>query len=76
MVSSKVTWSKVKSPEAIRLFTDLLDLWVQPRYVVNRVAAGDYECAERSAEMLRELGAAFRLLNLRNDFLRKRFDGT
>ena len=44
--------------------------------MVNRVAAGDYECAERSAEMLRELGAAFRLLNLRNDFLRKRFDGT
>eukprot|EP00850_Spirogloea_muscicola_P012004 SM000076S21825 [mRNA] locus=s76:431367:433629:+ [translate_table: standard] len=46
-----------------------------PRYVVNQVTAGDYDCPRRVSSFLSELFAAFRLLNLRNDFLRKRFDG-
>lgn len=46
-----------------------------PRYVVNQVTAGDYDCAKRAAVFLSELYAAFRILNLRNDTLRKRFDG-
>jgi len=46
-----------------------------PRYVVNRVTAGDYDCPAKVASFLSDLYAAFRLLNLRNDFLRKRFDG-
>ncbi|ERM94850.1 hypothetical protein AMTRI_Chr07g29300 [Amborella trichopoda] len=46
-----------------------------PRYVVNQVTAGDYDCPRRVLKFLTELHAAFRMLNLRNDFLRKKFDG-
>ncbi|GLJ04795.1 hypothetical protein SUGI_0003530 [Cryptomeria japonica] len=46
-----------------------------PRYVVNQVTMGDYECPGRVSRFLSELYAAFRILNLRNDLLRKRFDG-
>ncbi|CAL0309886.1 unnamed protein product [Lupinus luteus] len=46
-----------------------------PRYVVNQVTAGDYDCPRKVLKFLTDLHAAFRLLNLRNDFLRKKFDG-
>ncbi|KAL1541306.1 translin-like [Salvia divinorum] len=46
-----------------------------PRYVVNRVTAGDYDCPRKVLTFLTDLHAAFRMLNLRNDFLRKKFDG-
>lgn len=46
-----------------------------PRYVVNQVTAGDYDCPRNVLKFLTELHAAFRMLNLRNDFLRKKFDG-
>ncbi|PON60342.1 Translin [Parasponia andersonii] len=45
-----------------------------PRYVVNQVTAGDYDCPRKVLKFLTELHAAFRMLNLRNDFLRKKFD--
>jgi hypothetical protein len=57
------------------ILADRDDVPVQPRYVVNRVTAGDYDCPAKVASFLSDLYAAFRLLNLRNDFLRKRFDG-
>ncbi|XP_059296591.1 uncharacterized protein LOC132049704 [Lycium ferocissimum] len=46
-----------------------------PRYVVNQVTAGDYDCPSKVLKFLTDLHAAFRMLNLRNDFLRKKFDG-
>ncbi|XP_010253937.1 PREDICTED: translin isoform X2 [Nelumbo nucifera] len=46
-----------------------------PRYVVNQVTAGDYDCPRNVVKFLTDLHAAFRMLNLRNDFLRKKFDG-
>ncbi|CAO2839527.1 unnamed protein product [Amaranthus hypochondriacus] len=46
-----------------------------PRYVVNRVTYGDYDSPRKALNFLTELHAAFRMLNLRNDFLRKKFDG-
>ncbi|KAG6540866.1 hypothetical protein Mapa_017740 [Marchantia paleacea] len=46
-----------------------------PRYVVNRVTAGDYDCPRQVSAFLSDLFSAFRILNLRNDLLRKRFDG-
>uniref|UniRef100_A0A0D9XK47 Translin n=1 Tax=Leersia perrieri TaxID=77586 RepID=A0A0D9XK47_9ORYZ len=46
-----------------------------PRYVVNRVTAGDYDCPRKVLAFLTDLHASFRMLNLRNDFLRKKFDG-
>ncbi|CAK9220486.1 unnamed protein product [Sphagnum troendelagicum] len=46
-----------------------------PRYVVNRVTAGDYNCPKEVSTFLGDLYTAFRTLNLRNDHLRKRFDG-
>nr|AFK45825.1 unknown [Lotus japonicus] len=46
-----------------------------PRYVVNQVTAGDYDCSRKVLKFLTDLHAAFRMLNLRNDFLRKKFDG-
>lgn len=45
-----------------------------PRYVVNQVTAGDYDCPRNVLKFLTELHSAFRMLNLRNDFLRKKFD--
>ncbi|KAL3536260.1 hypothetical protein ACH5RR_004721 [Cinchona calisaya] len=46
-----------------------------PRYVVNQVTAGDYDCPCKVLKFLTDLHASFRMLNLRNDFLRKKFDG-
>uniref|UniRef100_A0A7N0R9E4 Translin family protein n=1 Tax=Kalanchoe fedtschenkoi TaxID=63787 RepID=A0A7N0R9E4_KALFE len=46
-----------------------------PRYVVNQVTTGDYDCPRKVLKFLTDLHAAFRMLNLRNDFLRKKFDG-
>lgn len=46
-----------------------------PRYVVNQVTAGDYDCPRNVLKFLTELHAAFRMLNLRNDLLRRKFDG-
>ncbi|XP_031285738.1 translin [Pistacia vera] len=45
-----------------------------PRYVVNQVLAGNYDCPRKVLKFLTDLHAAFRMLNLRNDFLRKKFD--
>lgn len=45
------------------------------RYVVNRVTVEDYTCPERVSALLNQLNAGFRLLNLRNDMLRRRYDG-
>jgi hypothetical protein len=42
---------------------------------VNSVTAKDYNKPLRIAHFLSELDAGFRLLNLKNDSLRKRFDG-
>jgi len=44
------------------------------RMAVNTVIAGDYSRPARIASFISELDAAFRLLNLKNDALRKRFD--
>ncbi|CAN8289522.1 unnamed protein product [Cochlearia groenlandica] len=49
-------------------------LQLQPRYVVNRVTAGDYDCPRNMMNFLTDLHTAFHMLNLRNDFLRKKFD--
>ncbi|KAL5994595.1 hypothetical protein ACLOJK_024648 [Asimina triloba] len=46
-----------------------------PRYVVNRVTIEDYDCPGKVMTFLTDLHASFRMLNLRNDFLRKKFDG-
>jgi hypothetical protein len=43
-----------------------------PRYVVNQVTAGDYDCPMKILKFLTELHVAFWMLNLRNDFLRKK----
>ncbi|TVU30562.1 hypothetical protein EJB05_22192, partial [Eragrostis curvula] len=53
----------------------LIALIFKPRFVVNRVTAGDYDCPRKVLSFLTDLHASFRMLNLRNDFLRKKFDG-
>lgn len=44
------------------------------RFAVNSVTGGDYNRPLEIARFLNELNAGFRLLNLKNDILRKRFD--
>ena len=44
------------------------------RFCVNCVVAGDYGRPKRISTFLTELNAGFRLLNLKNDGLRKRYD--
>ncbi|KAI3983286.1 hypothetical protein MKX01_013353 [Papaver californicum] len=46
-----------------------------PRYLVNQVTAGDYDCPRKVLNFLTELHAAFRMLNLRNDLLHRKFYG-
>ncbi|XP_038862204.1 translin-like [Salvelinus namaycush] len=45
------------------------------RLVVNSVTAGDYGRPLRISNFINELDSGFRLLNLKNDPLRKRYDG-
>ncbi|XP_059149926.1 translin-like [Physella acuta] len=45
------------------------------RLAVNAVTAGDYSRPLRISHFIGELDSGFRLLNLKNDALRKRFDG-
>jgi len=44
------------------------------RLCVNSVTAGDFVMPHRIVKFVSELYAGFRLLNLKNDFLRKRYD--
>nr|XP_023026949.1 translin [Leptinotarsa decemlineata] len=44
------------------------------RYAVNAVTYGDYDRPLQISKFVAELNAGFRLLNLKNDSLRKRFD--
>lgn len=46
----------------------------QSRWAVNAVTGGDYQRPFSIAKFMGELDAGFRLLNLKNDNLRKRFD--
>lgn len=39
------------------------------------MTVGDYDCPRKVLKFFTDLHAAFRMLNLRNDFLRKKFDG-
>ena len=50
-------------------------LLFQSRFAVNSVTAADYGRPFRIAAFVAELDAGFRLLNLKNDSLRKKFDG-
>ncbi|XP_028393768.1 translin-like [Dendronephthya gigantea] len=45
------------------------------RLAVNCVTAEEYERPQNISSFVSELDAGFRLLNLKNDFLRKKFDG-
>ena len=45
------------------------------RFAINSVTNGDYNRPIEIARFINELNAGFRLLNLKNDSLRKRFDG-
>lgn len=45
------------------------------RFAINSVTNGDYNRPIEIARFVNELNAGFRLLNLKNDILRKRFDG-
>jgi GMP synthase PP-ATPase subunit len=47
----------------------------QARLCVNSVIAGDYQLPVEIARFVSDLYAGYRLLNLKNDFLRKRMDG-
>lgn len=45
------------------------------RFATNSVTLGDYERPMQISRFLADLSAGYRLLNLKNDSLRKRFDG-
>ncbi|XP_033298813.1 translin isoform X1 [Bombus bifarius] len=45
------------------------------RFAINSVTSGDYNRPIEIARFINDLSAGFRLLNLKNDALRKRFDG-
>jgi len=45
------------------------------RLAINCVTNGDYERPKRIAQFMNDLDGGFRLLNFKNDILRKRFDG-
>eukprot|EP01125_Pyxidicula_operculata_P018358 TRINITY_DN6516_c0_g1_i1.p1 TRINITY_DN6516_c0_g1~~TRINITY_DN6516_c0_g1_i1.p1 ORF type:complete len:216 (-),score=39.23 TRINITY_DN6516_c0_g1_i1:62-709(-) len=45
------------------------------RLCVNSVIAGNYKLPKKIVEFVKELYSAYQLLNLKNDFLRKKYDG-
>lgn len=45
------------------------------RFATNSVTMGDYERPLQISRFMADLSAGFRLLNMKNDGLRKRFDG-
>lgn len=45
------------------------------RFATNSVTLGDYERPLQISRFLGDISAGFRLLNMKNDGLRKRFDG-
>lgn len=45
------------------------------RFATNSVTLGDYERPMQISRFMADLSAGYRLLNLKNDNLRKRFDG-
>jgi hypothetical protein len=47
---------------------------IQARLCLNSVIVGDYQLPTQIARFVSELYAGYRLLNLKNDFLRKRMD--
>lgn len=53
----------------------LINVPFQSRLAVNSVTAGDFNRPMKIAKFVAELDTGFRLLNLKNDALRKRFDG-
>ncbi|KOC68675.1 Translin [Habropoda laboriosa] len=52
-----------------------LNITFQSRFAINSVTNGDYNRPIEIARFVNELNAGFKLLNLKNDSLRKRFDG-
>jgi predicted translin family RNA/ssDNA-binding protein len=45
------------------------------RLAMNSVTLGDFELAVKISTFVKDIHAGFQLLNLKNDFLRKRVDG-
>ncbi|KAL1140415.1 hypothetical protein AAG570_000347 [Ranatra chinensis] len=45
------------------------------RFAVNSVTSGDYQRPIQISQFVNELNSGFRLLNFKNDGLRKKFDG-
>jgi hypothetical protein len=41
---------------------------------LNRATAGDYQMVQKILKFVNELYGGFQLLNLKNDFLRKKYD--
>ncbi|KAI9493881.1 Translin [Zychaea mexicana] len=48
---------------------------IASRLAVNAVTVGDYTRPMRLSKFVKDLSGGFQLLNLKNDMLRKRFDG-
>ena len=60
----------------LSLYSSLMNFFIQQsRLAVNSVTFGNYKRPASIATFLSELDSAFRLLNLKNDSLRKKFDG-
>lgn len=79
--SSTVVWNGMVVLDLILVvvWSLLCTLWlvldVQSRLAVNAVTSGDYQRPFDISAFLNQLNSAFQLLNLKNDQLRKRYDG-
>lgn len=67
-ISSQVPWLFI-------YFMRFLSPHFQSRLAVNSVTSGDFSRPLKIAAFLNEVDSGFRLLNLKNDSLRKRYDG-
>lgn len=55
--------------------SDSSNWWVQSRLCVNSVTASNFELPLKINAFVSDIYAGFRLLNLKNDGLRKKYDG-
>lgn len=61
--------------EYLKWFCNVCSFFLQTRLAVNSVIVGDFSRPCAISTFITDLGAGFRLLNLKNDALRRRFDG-
>ena len=70
LCAKNIDWNNAHTDFSLKMLC-----FLQSRLAVNCVTAEEYDRPQKIASFVSDLDAGFRLLNLKNDHLRKKFDG-